>query len=687
MNFLISWFIVVMQALWRTVEDIVGKGIDGFVFFKFLFYAAVTFIPLALILGILLASLMTFGNLGEKLELLAIKSAGIPLYKVMKPIFVTVMGLAIGLYFFQNDWMIKSQVKFYTLYFSMSNKSPELEIPEGVFYTNVRGMSIYVKEKDNKNKILKDVMIYDYSQGYANARIILSDSARIFSVPNSNKVIFRLFSGESFENLEHQNYSTPDRLVPYRRETFSRKDLVTKYDSQMNMLDQDIISSQFVGKNIHELGHYTDSLGLKVDSMETRMAATFLNSSYLTYMNSTPTVKTPVDVWKDEPASASKNETGIEDSSQSSKRKNIQKVEELEDEDKEEEKPKEIVLTNPENKFAKLPKSERVHYDIYRIFNNAGYDKQSDLTRIAKESLENRKSMATFEQSVLEDQSRVLRRNLIEWHKKLTFPVACIIFFFIGAPLGSIIRKGGLGTPLVTAVLFFIFYYLLDSLGYRMSRDGVWEVWFGTWLPAIILTPIGIWLSYIATKDSTKLNIDSYLLLVKKFFGTSTSRKVEFKEVSMVNVDYDKAMDMLNNILIEADRELQSKKLHYHQFFLDQEYFNRRNRLVYNIEECVDYLSNSRQVLLVSKLADVPQLSVLTNVVRPSKKWLSYPLMILFPLGLILYFNYLYRDHELRKNLETLKIVVRDLKELSLNGDKNVSSTGAMVSELRTQPI
>lgn len=700
MNFLIAWFVVVMRALWSIVEDVVGKGIDGFLLFELIFYAAVSVVPQALFLAVLLASLMTFGSLGEKLELLAIKTAGIPLYRVMQPVFVVVVLLAIGSYTFQNDWLIKSQVKFYTLYFSASNKAPELEIPEGSFYSRIPHMSIYVKKKDVQKKMLRNVIIYDFSQGHSDARIILADSARLFSYAESNKLVMRLYSGESFENLRGHASDPYGELVPYRREIFDRKDLVSAYDASFSLMDQEVISSQFVGKNIQQLGHYTDSMRFVVDSLQAEVATLMLNKSYLKTFASERTVRTPSRVFEkpeegsdiiqaeeeflaasyaqgfNEDSIAAGSDTATDTAAtQMAQGVVYPEMPDLSGTDKQKkvvsdapEIISEIVLANPENRYAKLSDEEKETFNIYRKLEQADLEKRLSIISQARESLTSNRESIAFDQTIVEDQSRVYRRNLIEWHKKLTIPIACIVFFFIGAPLGAIIRKGGLGTPSIIAVLFFIFYFIMDSIGYRMGRDGKWMVWFGIWLPTMVLIPIGIWLSYIATKDSSKLNVDAYILFVKRLFGSATARKVEFKEVTMVDVERNRAMTEIDDLVRLVKQEQEAPLLSYRALFSDKDAQKSRRDLVMRTEQLVEYLANSRDLLLVSKLAEVPLLSTIAFLPQSKFGWLNTLLMILFPVGLVVYGYYYIRTRQLRKALKQMQGTLASLREYAGRG-------------------
>ncbi|MDE6856015.1 MAG: LptF/LptG family permease, partial [Muribaculaceae bacterium] len=264
MTFLIVLFIVLMQFLWKYIDQLVGKGLGMDVIGELFFYAALSMVPMALPLAILLASLMTFGNLGEKFELTAMKASGISLIRVMAPLMAVVGMLAVGAFFFQNDVLPKAQVKMWTLLFSVRQKSPEVEIPENVFYDQIPGYNLLVKEKNKETGMLYDVMIYDVNRG-DNVTILLADSAQMAMTPEMSHLYLHLFEGEQFENLREQR--TSDRNVPFRREAFLDKQILIPFDANFNRLDEQGMRQQYVGKNIVELHQSIDSIGHRVDSI------------------------------------------------------------------------------------------------------------------------------------------------------------------------------------------------------------------------------------------------------------------------------------------------------------------------------------------------------------------------------------------------------------------------------------
>ena len=269
MTFFICLFIVLMQFLWRYVDEMVGKGLEMSVLAELFFYAAVTMVPMALPLAILLASLMTFGNLGERLELLAIKAAGISLLQIMRPLVIFLIFVAIGAFFFQNYVLPKSQVKMWTLLYSMRQKSPELDIPEGAFYDQITGYNLYVKQKDRETGMLHGMMIYDVSNGYGYANIIVSDSGKLSMTTDRKHLVLQLYSGESFEDLKDNSTvsSRKNTGMLYRRESFKTKEILRPFDATFNRMGDETMSNQYIGKNFVELSHSIDSLTVRTDSI------------------------------------------------------------------------------------------------------------------------------------------------------------------------------------------------------------------------------------------------------------------------------------------------------------------------------------------------------------------------------------------------------------------------------------
>lgn len=550
MTFFIVLFIVLMQFLWRYIDDLVGKGLSLSLLGELFFYAAVSMVPMALPLAILLASLMTFGNLGEKSELTAIKAAGIPLIKTMSPLIVFISLVAVGAFFFQNDVLPKAQVKMWTLLFSARQKSPELEIPEGVFYDQIPGYNLYVKSKNQETGILRNVMIYDVKNGGDNSTILLADSARLAFTGDMKYLYLHMFKGEQFENLREQR--TGDRNVPFRRETFYDKEILIPFDANFNRLDEGGMRNQYIGKNIAELNQTLDSLAVRIDSIGRENERGF-TSSLFPDMLPAGTVNEPMpQVPKTGSALASANLDSL---------------------------------------LRALKPSE-----LDRTFAVASRMINADRT-----SLE-------FRAVQLHDEKARLRRHEIELIKKFTLSVACIIFLFIGAPLGAIIRKGGLGTPLVISVLLFLVYYIIDNTGYKLARDGHWIVWCGMWLSTAVLLPLGIFVTYKAMNDSAVFNADLYKEWIRRRLGLPETRQVTRKEVVINTVNTGKALGMLEALYMEASQWTwaHSPRPSYSDYWSGSYDAREIDSIGEKTEEVVKYLSDSRDLKTIDALNKMP---------------------------------------------------------------------------------
>ena len=454
-TFVICIFILLMQFLWMHINDLVGKGVEMSVLAEFFLYACISVIPLSLPLAILLASLMTFGNLGERFELTAMKAAGVPLFRIMKPLAITISFICVGAFFFSNNILPIGQTKLWTLIFSLRQKSPEFDIPVGEFYDGIDGYQLYVREKDNKNKLLKNMMIYDFSEGFDNATVMLADSGKVFLTEDKKYLVLQLYSGESFENLKREQAANAMN-IPYRRETFAVKKLLIEFDSDFNRYDESLLEDQHVSKNVKQLQQSIDSVTeLKIHRAQEQGAELVAHNYF-----------------------CRERTAGV--------------------------------LMQPATK-QEIKKHNPIH--IYNNFSEL--DKYKALQQ-AKEEAKRKMDKVKYNKLMLNDNIMYVHRHEIEWHRKFTLSFACLIFFFIGAPLGAIVRKGGLGAPVVISVIMFIIYYMIDNTGYKMAREGLWTAFEGMWLSSAVLLPIGIFLTYKAATDSTLFNPDAWQKWLKE---------------------------------------------------------------------------------------------------------------------------------------------------------------------------
>lgn len=567
MTFFICLFIVLMQFLWRYIDDLVGKGLEISVIGELFFYAALTMVPMALPLAILLASLMTFGNLGEKFELTAMKASGVSLLRTMKPLIWLIIFIAAGAFFFQNNVLPVAQTKMWTLLYSMKQKSPEMEIPEKAFYDQIPGLNIYVENKDPQTGNLRDLMIYDVSAGFDNSRIIVADSGHISLTADKTNLLLNIYHGEQFENLRQQTASVQSGNMPYRRESFEQKDILIPFDANFNRMDESNMKKQYVGKNISELKATIDSVQARVDSVGAIYAKEIKEKPYfgITY-----------------------NRTEFDG--------------------------KEYVHTTQRQIQLEQP------LDIDSIFSR---DENLSSEKIVAQALAKARRFKQdyeFKSYSMEDDRKSIRRHAIEMHKKFTLSFACIIFFFIGAPLGAIIRKGGIGMPLVISVILFIIYYIIDNTGYKMAREGRIEVFQGMWLSSSILLPLGVFLTYKAVHDSSVFNFDAY----KAFFAKLTGRRkrtLEPKQFTMDEVIPSEALVKVGDF----DRLVQSALQHYKNLNLYRKLMTKvrrsknRKELESSMNGLIGYLSNSRShsvIMIVNKYPFEAKLSKLPEIME-----------------------------------------------------------------------
>jgi len=544
MTFFIVLFIVLMQFLFRMIDDLVGKGLGFDVLGELFFYAALTMVPTALPLAILLASLMVFGNLGEKLELTAMKAAGISLFRIMRPLIILMAFIAIGAFFFQNYVLPIAQSKMWTLTFSVRQKTPEVEIPEKSFYDEIPGINLYIDHKNPDTGMLYGMIIYDLSQGTENSRVILADSGKFSFTEDKTRLFLHLHYGEMFENLGNNSAIGVGTggYMPFRREEFTDKQVYFSFDANFNRMDESGIRSQYVGQNVNQLRHSMDSLGRRVDSIGNVYAGELVTKPYVGMASRIAKADTAGQLTFPR---RSPSENAV---------KALEKAAPVN---------LDSIFTAPSMAFAKTYVSQAI----------------SDAKR-SRQEFEYRALMLT-------EQAKLMRRHDIEMQRKFTLSFAVLVFFFIGAPLGAIIKKGGLGTPLVISVFLFIIYYIFDNTGYKMARDGKIEVWQGMWLSTVALLPLGIFFTMKAVDDSAVFNADAYRLFLNRLIGRHPKRTLEMKEVIMNDVDYVKAREML----LAFKDDLASK---------------RTRSLREPLNALVDYLSNSTDKMVINLLNNYP---------------------------------------------------------------------------------
>lgn len=616
MTFFICLFIVLMQFLWRYIDDLVGKGLSVDVIAELFFYAALTMVPMALPLAILLASLMTFGNLGERFELTAMKASGVSLFKTMRPLIALMVVVAIGAFFFQNNVLPVAQAKMWTLLYSMRQKSPEVEIPEGTFYDQIPGVNLYVAQKDAETGMLYDMMIYDVSKGFDDSRIILADSGKLSFSADKTHLFLQLYKGEQFEQLRNQggvSSSSKGNFVPYRRESFTEKQLRVAFDANFERMDESTMQQQYVGKNIAQLRATIDSVNQKVDSIGSSYAKDIKEAPYfgVPYYRKDYVNHALVDVPQ-----------------------------------------REVILKDTLNLDTLLLAKGNSYARSYLI-------QAQNRARRHQQDYE-------FKSYSMHDQRKTIRRHDIEMQKKFTLSFACIIFFFIGAPLGAIIKKGGIGTPLVISVILFIFYYIIDNAGYKMARDGRIVVWAGMWLSSAVLLPLGVFFTYKAVHDSALFNLDAYRNFFRRLIGINETRHYDIKEVVMDDVYASQAIEMAT-ILHEKCNDFTSKhakRQSYIEYWINGYSRQEINEIDEHLENLINYLSNSKNQLLINKISQYPFLKKFWIHQPSTIKQLSWVGIILFPIGIPLYIIGIKGQASLLRDIKTVLKINNDVMDL-----------------------
>jgi len=596
MSFAVCWFIVVMQFLWRYIDELVGKGLSGFMLLKIIFYAALSFIPMSLPLGILLASLMTLGNLGERLELLALKASGIRLYRIIRPIMLLVVAMACGLFYFQNDLMIRAQVRMWTLVITAKYAAPEMEITPGVFYTGIPGYSLYAKSRDAGTGLMHRMMVYDMSRGYLNPRIIRADSGRLVMDKSKKFLVLKLYQGQSFENIQTQSYNTVSEPVPYMLPHFDYSETFIPFDANIKMQDEGELSSMYVGKNLHQLQVSIDSIRPILDSTRNSYARIVQSDLLTSHYGFSPYAYEDTTVFarqQERIATLVKETSGV----------------------KPEEAKASLTLTAQDSLQAigsALDKAKRITEEA-QIYTG------TDDTEFYH--------YRTFHQ---------------EWHRKFTFPVSCIIFALIGASLGAIVRRGGIGMPIIISIFFFVVYFIIDSFGTNMLRSESIPIWLGMWLSNILLFPVGIFLAYKANQDSSALNVEAYVIFFRKLFGFRGVRKVEYQELIIEEADYEAGAAAVAQAIAHTDALLCSPMLsgRIWQIWSNGSEQQALAALSEELDAITESLRHTPSRLLVSKLCDLPLLPTRLSPFLPEEpRWgriLGAILPISLPFGLFL---------------------------------------------------
>ena len=579
-TFVICQFVLMMQFLWRWVDILIGKGLALEILAQFFWYMGLMLVPQALPLAILLSSLIVFGNLGESSELTAIKAAGISLMQSFRSLILLSCLIAIGSFYFQNNVGPEANSRLNVLIQSMRHKNPELEIPEGIFYDGIPQSNLYVQKKNRDTGVLYGIMIYRMTDSYEDAAIILADSGRLQTTADRKHLLLTLYSGEWFENMRSTEFGS-SASVPYRRETFLSKRIVLDFDSDFSLEDGGSMSNNARTKSLSQIRKDLDSLNHQYDSVGREIYRDMVAQHFtMHHLRRSDSLKALKQVAKDH-----------------------------------------VVF---DSLYQRLPDEQRKN-----LINSA-------LNTVKMEA-----SNLDFRAMLTSDGDQLIREHDIEAISKFTLALSCLIFFFIGAPLGAIIRKGGLGVPVIISVLVYIIYYILDNSGYRMARGGMWTVWFGKGLAPAVLIPLSIFITYKANNDSVVFNIDLYRNFFMRLFGLRLKRHVAGKEVIINDPDYradaERLEAMTADIRAYAGKHRLLSMPNVIRLFFKYEPDHEIERIGEELENIIEDLSNTRDKVILSALNAYPFMSLKAHTRPFERKWLNIASFVVIPLGAVLY--------------------------------------------------
>ena len=457
LTFLLAVFVLLMQFLWKYIDDMVGKGLDFWIIAQLLFYASATFVPMALPIATLFASIMTMGNFGEKYELIAMKAGGISIRRVMMPMAVVVLMLTGMAFYFANNVMPIAVLKYKMTLYDVTRKKPALNIKPSEYYSGIDGYVIRVDQKDNENKNLKNIIIYDHTDGMGNVSVTIADRGKMTVTPDERFLIFDLYDGHSYvEDVKAENYvSRPMTRMKFDEQTM-------KFDLSafaFNKSDKEYFKGSYQMMNIRQLDETMDTLKhnrkAKIKEYEDVVNGYF-----------------PVSNLDDEVVM----EKWISDSGY------VVQMDKL---------------------------SPR---------------KQKEVKRRALHSARTINEEITMYSQILQNDQEYINRHGIEWHQKFTLSVACFVLFLIGAPFGSIVRKGGLGLPLVASVIFFVLYYVINTICIKAIREVALPP-YGMWISTVAMLPLGIFLTLKATTDSSVFDKGTWRKMILKIFLRSKKKQ------------------------------------------------------------------------------------------------------------------------------------------------------------------
>ena len=461
LTFFIVLIILLLQFLWMYIDELAGKGLDVKILAELLYQFSLSFVPTALPLAILLAALMTFGNMGEFSELTALKSSGISLQRIMRPLIFLVGFLCIVSFLFSNYVLPYSNRQARTLLYDIRRKRPDINLQAGTFNNDIDGFSIKVTYKDPVTNRLDRLLIYDHRDKRGNISVTYADSGYIKITPDETAMIMVLYNGQSFTEVEERNVGPSERKYPARKDVFKEMTNVLSLSGfDLERSEIDMFKSNSWMLNLSQLSFYIDSMNTRFNTQQDNQFKEFNGSKIYLQRNFQSAAGVQADA-------------------------------------------------------SEMP-GRMPAFDKDALFDSLNvYEKRTVLTT-AVENLKDASNFLTSKIETTKYEIRKMKRYEVDWNKKLTLPFACLVFFFIGAPLGSIIRKGGLGTPAVISVFFFVIWYVISLSAEKLVEENLVSAFAGMWAASYILLPVGIFLTYKASTDSVILNVDTYVAFFRR---------------------------------------------------------------------------------------------------------------------------------------------------------------------------
>ncbi len=628
-TFLISLFILLMQFLWRYVEDFVGKGLDISVVAELMFYASAHLVPMALPLAILLSSIMTFGDLGENYELLAMKSSGISLQRIMFPLVFLIILISIGAFIFSTKALPYMQLKFQSILWDVTHQRPELNLKQGVFNKDIEGYSIKIGKKVKGQAMMYNFMIYDHRENLGNISVTVADSGTIEITDDKNYMIVTLYSGYNYQEISSKNRLTIDHT--FRKDKFEKESIFFKLEGfGLKRTDHNLFKHNYQTLNLEMLDKTIDSLQIIKVSRINDFRKNLIRYNYL------------------------KSEIKVNKSVDS--------------------------LLKVSDSIKRFRPYFEIEYklDLDSMFMAQNIATKKKIINIAKEYAKGTKNTISTTNEDIYSRTKWIMKHYVEWHRKFTLAFACLVFFFIGAPLGAIIRKGGFGMPFLISILFFIFYYIISIMGEKFVKEGVLLSYEGMWMGSLIILPIGVFISYKAATDSTLLNISSYIEFLKKPFKVLeiNNRGIDHYSVKHLpkinNDEINLSLDELISKSVQLSNKVNSslKGLSFIKW-----HFNKNNDDFIEYNKLYDKVFQNLVVnfsfhkTIESRIKEFPVLNAnkykITNL-----KYIANLLLFsifLFPIGLIVFFRSYYKIKVLKNKLNLIKVSSESIKLILTN--------------------